>query len=178
MSGAGIGANLNDYLQLTFWFEAGSDLNARTNSLGQQSGTFDIANVQLERGTIATDFEKQSISEVLTQCQRYYTKTFSQGVTPAQNLTKEGAISSIATSTGHFSLEWVYPVTMRDAPTLVKYNPSAANISARNQTNGTDTGLTLAPESNDRVAYFTEDSVDGTDANDFMSIQVTADAEF
>ena len=40
---------------LLFWFDAGSNYNSRTNNLGQQSGTFDIAEVKLEDGSIATD---------------------------------------------------------------------------------------------------------------------------
>lgn len=40
---------------ISFWFDAGSDYNSRTNNLGQQSGTFDIAEVKLEDGSVATD---------------------------------------------------------------------------------------------------------------------------
>jgi len=38
-----------------FWFDAGSNYNSRTDNLGQQSGTFDIAQVKLEDGSQATD---------------------------------------------------------------------------------------------------------------------------
>lgn len=54
ISGKTLGTDLNDYLMLTFWFDAGSDYNARTNSLGNQSGTFDIAQVQVEAGPVET----------------------------------------------------------------------------------------------------------------------------
>jgi hypothetical protein len=40
---------------IIFWFDAGSNLSSRTNSLGQQSGTFDIAEVKLEDGSVATE---------------------------------------------------------------------------------------------------------------------------
>ena len=43
------------FTQLVFWFDAGSNFNSRTANLGQQSGTFDIAQVQLEDGSVATD---------------------------------------------------------------------------------------------------------------------------
>lgn len=55
-----------------FWFESGSNYSARTNSLGQQSGTFDIAQVQLEEGSVATPFEQRPIGLELSLCQRYY----------------------------------------------------------------------------------------------------------
>jgi hypothetical protein len=40
---------------INFWFDAGSSWNSRTVSLGQQSGTFDIAEVKIEDGSVATD---------------------------------------------------------------------------------------------------------------------------
>ena len=55
-----------------FWFEAGSNYNSRTNSLGNQSGTFDIAQVQLEEGSEATPFENRPYGLELSLCQRYY----------------------------------------------------------------------------------------------------------
>ena len=55
-----------------FWFDAGSDLNSRAANLGQQSGTFDIAQVQLEEGSVATPFEQRPYGLELSLCQRYY----------------------------------------------------------------------------------------------------------
>ena len=72
ISGKTLGSNNDDYLSIIFYFDAGSNFDARTNSLGQQSGTFDIAQVQIEKGTFATDFDKRSIGEELLLCQRYY----------------------------------------------------------------------------------------------------------
>jgi hypothetical protein len=69
--GKTIGTDGNDSLTLNLWFDAGSTYNSRTNSLGQQSGTFDIAQVQLEEGSIATPFELRPIGTELSLCQRY-----------------------------------------------------------------------------------------------------------
>ena len=71
ISGKTIGSNNNDYSRLSFWFDAGSDWNSRTNSLGQQSGTFDIAQIQLEEGTVPTPFEHRPYGTELALCQRY-----------------------------------------------------------------------------------------------------------
>lgn len=57
---------------LYFWFDAGSNYNYRTANLGQQSGTFDIAQVQLEEGSVATPFENRPYGLELSLCQRYY----------------------------------------------------------------------------------------------------------
>ena len=52
-----------------------SSFNSRTNSLGNQSGTFEISNVQLEFGPVATDFEYVDLGTQLKRCQRYYMKS-------------------------------------------------------------------------------------------------------
>lgn len=66
--------------QLTFWFDAGSTLSsAFCTGMIQQSGTFDIAQVKLEDGTVATDgwhpYDGEFGSEVQA-CQRYYETAF------------------------------------------------------------------------------------------------------
>lgn len=57
---------------MSFWLEAGSNLNARTNSLGQQSGTFDISQVWIEEGGQSTNFPQRPLAAELALCQRYY----------------------------------------------------------------------------------------------------------
>ena len=42
------------YTELVICFEAGSNFNSYTNNLGQQSGTFDIAEVKLEDGSVTS----------------------------------------------------------------------------------------------------------------------------
>lgn len=58
-------------IQLLFLFDAGSNYNARSNNLGQQSGTFDIAQVQLELGAFGTPFEMRDITLEKMMCARY-----------------------------------------------------------------------------------------------------------
>lgn len=75
IAGAARGTNLNDFLALIFWFEAGSNYNARTLSLGQQSGTFDIAHVSIVEGDATSEadpFTGRHPQQELALCQRYY----------------------------------------------------------------------------------------------------------
>lgn len=72
INGMTLGANSNDSLRVLFWFDAGSNLATRSSSIGQQSGTFDIAQVQLEESNVATAFEQRHIALETMLCKRYY----------------------------------------------------------------------------------------------------------
>ena len=58
--------------ELQFWFDVGAGFISRIPTGFQQSGTFDIAQVQLEEGSIATPFEQRPYGLELSLCQRYY----------------------------------------------------------------------------------------------------------
>jgi hypothetical protein len=75
IAGMTLGINNDHYLQSSFWFDAGSNFNALTNSLGQQSGTFDIAHVSLVDGDATQEidpFTPRHAQQELALCQRYY----------------------------------------------------------------------------------------------------------
>jgi hypothetical protein len=72
IGGKTLGSNNDHSLILSIFFDAGSDFNSRTDSLGQQSGTFDIAQVQVEAGPVATPFERRTFGTELALCQRYF----------------------------------------------------------------------------------------------------------
>jgi hypothetical protein len=116
ISGKTIGTNNNDYLAVYFWLNAGSTFNARTNSLGQASGTYEFSQLQIEKGTVATPFEMRPMAIELPLCQRYYIKT---SLTFAYNA---GTYVSLT-----------FPVTMRATPSMT-------------QTTTADTGISIGPE--------------------------------
>jgi hypothetical protein len=72
IAGKTLGTDGNDSLRFAIWFDAGSDSNSRTDTLGQQSGIFDISEVQLEPGPVATQFERRPLATEQTLCERYY----------------------------------------------------------------------------------------------------------
>ncbi|NBU34074.1 hypothetical protein EBS40_05600 [bacterium] len=112
ISGKTLGTNNNDFIEIIFWFDAGSSFNSRTNSLGQQSGTFDIAQVQLEEGTISTPFENRPVGIELQLCQRYYQQAVGQGGTLAR-------IYNNGASSGLVSLNVFFKQTMRSIPSSI-----------------------------------------------------------
>jgi hypothetical protein len=71
---ASVGSDGDDSISFNIWYDAGSNYSNRTNALGQQSGTFDIAQVQLEEGTVATPFEMKPFAIEYMLLQQYYQK--------------------------------------------------------------------------------------------------------
>lgn len=74
-----------DYLQLSFWLDAGANYGGRPFGAGQKSGTVSIAEVQVEAGAVATAFEYRPDSLELMLCQRYYHKSYNLDVAPGAN---------------------------------------------------------------------------------------------
>lgn len=62
----------DDFLQVVFWFSAGSTYATRSATLGQQTSNISLWGIQLEEGSVATPLEKKSFNSELTDCQRYY----------------------------------------------------------------------------------------------------------
>lgn len=71
IAGLILGSNGNDSTSVNFWMDAGGTYNARSGGIGQQSGTFDIAQVQVEVGSYATGFDARPPGVELGLCQRY-----------------------------------------------------------------------------------------------------------
>ena len=95
--------------EVTFWFDAGSDLNSRTASLGQQSGTFDIAQVKIEDGSVATDGWHPYGGEFggeIQACQRYY------------EVLGTGSFGTVDTVTTSRYYGTVFKVTKRTIPSM------------------------------------------------------------
>jgi hypothetical protein len=122
ISGKTIGTNQDDYLVALIWFDAGSDYNGRTDSLGQQSGTFDIAQVQLELGTETTPFERRPIGQEISLCQRYYQRytASTSTINTTAYLTSMG-YGVYNGPTEIFSI-FQFPVQMRKSPTFTFSN--------------------------------------------------------
>jgi len=89
--------------------------------------TFDITGVQLEVGSVATPFEHISYGESLALCQRYYTKSYGQGVNPG-TATIDGSVGRHGVAgtgtTGEMFTSTVFKVEMRGIPTVLAYDMS------------------------------------------------------
>jgi hypothetical protein len=119
ITGKTLGTNGNDSVTMYIWFDAGSDFNSRTDSLGQQSGTFDIAQVQVEAGPVATPFERRPIGTELSLCQRYYYKV--EGSTTTRLGVGHNYLTTGAVCTTFF------PVPLRAEPTTLEQSGTASH---------------------------------------------------
>jgi len=115
-------------------------LFAWTEATVAQNVTLDLGKAQLEQSLKATEFEALGFDAESESCERYYRKTFPYATAPAQNAgttDQYGMQVQIAGTSSQFH-RIPFPKRMRVAPTIITYNPSAANAQPRNQSTGVD----------------------------------------
>ncbi len=125
ISGKTLGSNNDDALILIFDLPTGVTL------------TVGLARIQVEKGSVATDFEERPKQIELALCQRYYEKSYALDNSPG----------SITEATGlcmnAFNGYWVrmtvyFAVSKRASPSITLYNPS--NGSTTNPIRNADAG--------------------------------------
>lgn len=182
-------------LDVIFVLAAGSNFNAavvntwnslddfattnQVNATDSTANNFRIALVQLEAGSVATEFDPRTVQEELALCQRYYQKTFRIGTAPAQNVGIDtGELNFVAlAATTNSGARWLFETRMRTAPTVTTYNPAAANAQVRNRAIGDDcTGTTSYNLDETGVSVFATTSA-GSAAGNNLALHMIAGAE-
>jgi hypothetical protein len=94
------------------------------NFFSSTDNTFFITGMQLEVGSVATEFEHRSFGEELALCQRYYQKSYPQDTTPGTAVTDNTKIQfSFGTAgSGIVGYNVSLPVVMRTNPTTTIYD--------------------------------------------------------
>ena len=106
-----------DYTSGTLSTSWGAVTNAnravgQVNLANSTSNNFWITGIQLEAGSVATDFEVNTFAQNLERCQRYYTRW--QGDASDQRSISSG----IVVGTAQVRMLVVYPTTLRTFPTI------------------------------------------------------------
>jgi len=118
-----IGSNEDSYLEVVFWFDAGSNFNTRTNSLGQQSGTFYLSNIHMLEGDgwapLVDSYPRMETPEVEYLCMARFVRL--------QGLFMSGAR---ALNGGVIYQSWTLPAKMVKTPVGNTSNKTGANTGA------------------------------------------------
>lgn len=107
VTGKTLGTNNNDWMGFQFWTSAGSDYNARANSLGLQTIGVDYWGIHIRIGTWTTAdvplYRERGSGTEYALCQRYCSIVYAQ--------IQGGAVGAMITP-------WYTPVTMRAVPVV------------------------------------------------------------
>lgn len=152
----------NSSLWLTFWFSAGSTHDTELGfNLGQQSGTFDIAQVQLEECSTATEFEQRPIAVEEMLCKKY-----------RRNGSYKGTYQAARSGYSNTFIEFDPP--MRVAPSVAVSINGTPNAIKINDAGTTTSAITVWVRSNSN--FFVNRNQNGADG-DYIEFDWTADAE-
>lgn len=116
--GKTLGSNNDDFLRIRFWYDAGSNFNTLTNSLGQQSGQFDIWGIKLEEGSESSSYEVPDITLEFDRCKRFYIN-----LPTSSNYSPLAYVGNTTTGVSYFAV-FSFGLPMRKIPTVTV--PTAA----------------------------------------------------
>jgi len=106
---------------------ADRNAGATINLADSTANYWRITGLQLELGSVATDFEHRSFGEELALCQRYFEKSYDYA-TPAGTNTVNSAVGRHGTAgtatSGEMFTSTVFKVEKRAAPTVLAYSTS------------------------------------------------------
>lgn len=164
VSGKTAGTAGDSCLELTFWFDAGANWNSRTQTLGQQSGTFDISRVQLEPGSVETEFEARTFADELHLCQRF----FYAGLV--------GGAAGSAANANYIGSVTPFPVTMRGVP-AVTFSDLAGTANRISTANGNGFQFSAGTISAGSAGYLVADALTTAAPGHWWRANFTASAE-
>lgn len=152
------------------------------DTIGAASDDLLLTEVGLYLGQEIIDWTPLTLELELIRCQRYYQKTFPQGVAPAQNAGLAGAAKGLVTLIAAAALAsnifLRFKQTMFKTPTITLFNPSVANAAMRRYT------ATATDQTATATANVTTDDLEVTATGDAagivgdkVAIHIAVDAE-
>jgi hypothetical protein len=113
------------------------------NACDNAANNFRICGVQLEIGSIATDFENRLLNREIALCQRYYEKSYDLGTVPG-SITSAGCHCYTNQNTQGNRTTSYFKVAKRATPAVTSYSVSTgATGKIRVASNATDTNCTV-----------------------------------
>lgn len=142
--------------------------------------TLSIAEAGLFPGSTIQQWVMRPFAGELALCQRYYWKTFNIETGPAQNaglsVGEHRYPAPVAGAATQRSTKLWFPTVMRTTPTIVTYNPSAANAQMRDvNVPGDCSGTATTPKENGLTLSATGHA--STSVGNALAVHITAEAE-
>ena len=137
--------------------------------------TFELTGVQLEVGSVATDFEHRSFAQELALCQRYFQQTYSVG-NKGGDTVRTGAVSGLGINGSFTRIRYSFKTEMRAAPTVNLFASSSGTANKfRNSDDNQDiNGSVDSPGTSGVLLVMTDTSLS---TGKFIEAMATADAE-
>ena len=148
-------------LRLTLWLAAGSTYTSgslatswqtttqanravgQVNLASSTSNNFWITGIQLEAGSVATDFEVETFGQNLQRCQRYYEKSYNYADPPATTGSGGSNGLQFGGATANIDASVLMSVRKRAAPTLTVYDLAGTSNKASYYTGSWNNGGSL-----------------------------------
>lgn len=157
--------------------------SAQANFMSANTNVGYIKNLQIEKGAVATEFERVPYPLALIRCQRFYEKSFDQGVAVANNngiingsALYDVILAGVLLGSTAGGLQVFYAAEKRALPTMLFYNPSAANGNWRNPGAAADSGAAYAFSSGTRTMHIGNPQVAGDVAGARLIVNWTANS--
>ena len=140
------------------------------------NATFEITGVQLEVGSVTTDFEFRSFGQELALCQRYYDKSYTYGTTPGTATSTGAVVHTLSGSYNYAGFPIEFTRSMRADPTITLYSTNNGNTGKTSADSG-DGNASVSYQNEKRAFVFRANSNNGMGTNVFLRCQFQADAE-
>ena len=179
------GTDLTNNKTLNTWsaFDAANRLPDMASTwLTAGASTFDLTGIQLEVGSVVTDFEHRSYADEIIRCERYFQTSFEKGQAPTHGLGKyiykHGRPYSGSVVAG---MNHTLRTEMRATPSLIIYTTVNGSNSTTNRVSyfSLSAGWTSGSISMHNSTNTKQFAFDGTLASDFVLYQYnfTCEAE-
>jgi hypothetical protein len=165
LAGKTVGTSGNDYVEILL-----------QEAVSFSTFTLDLAQVQLEKGSVATPFHYRPMAMELDLAHRYYSKTYNFETDPGTATSTgyvEGGASGLTGGSHAIRVRWSFPARMRTVPNISLYS---MNGTSGKWTDASNTDQTAAPQRTGQMG--TNIEVNLTSASDVrVGGHITADAE-
>lgn len=151
-------------------------VDGNVNGVENTNDAFFLTGVQLEVGSNATPFEHRPYQQELALCQRYYQKTYIDGIYPGATSPYSQLMAvSVGTTTATTSITWAFTVPMRASPTVVAYSTiGGATGNFRRNGGAADVAVVVYNTGNRSVNFYNNAA---TTAGDLLFGHATSSAE-